>query len=36
MGGDPELLRPLLEVRAEYLQAALDVMHEVFGTSTAT
>ena len=23
VGGDPELLRPLLEVRAEYLQAAL-------------
>ena len=31
-GGDPELLRPLLEVRAEYLQAALDAMHERFGT----
>ena len=32
MGGDPELLRPLLEVRAEYLQAALDALHEKFGT----
>ena len=32
MGGDPELLRPLLEVRAEYLHAALDALHEEFGT----
>ena len=31
-GGDPELLRPMLEVRAEYLQAALDTMHEQFGS----
>jgi protein-tyrosine phosphatase len=31
-GGDPELLRPLLEVRAEYLQAALETMREQFGT----
>lgn len=34
-GGDPELLRPLLEVRAEYLQAALDQLHERFGTFDA-
>ena len=31
-GGDPDLLRPLLEVRAEYLQAALDTMRERFGS----
>ena len=31
-GGDPELLRPMLEVRAEYLQAALDTMRERFGS----
>jgi len=31
-GGDPELLRPMLEVRAEYLQTALDTMREQFGS----
>jgi protein-tyrosine phosphatase len=35
VGGDPELLRPLLEVRAEYLQAALDALRERFGTFDA-
>lgn len=32
MGGDPELLRPLLEVRAEYLQTALSTVHDEFGS----
>lgn len=32
LGGDPELLRPLLEVRAEYLQAALSTLHGEFGS----
>lgn len=32
MGGDPDLLRPLLEVRAEYLRTALDTLHDEFGT----
>lgn len=31
-GGDPELLRPALEVRAEYLQEALRTLHDEFGT----
>jgi protein-tyrosine phosphatase len=31
-GGDPELLKPVLGVRPEYLQASLDEMHERFGT----
>lgn len=31
-GGDPDLLRPMLEVRAEYLQTALDAMRERFGS----
>jgi protein-tyrosine phosphatase len=31
-GGDPELLRPLLEVRAEYLQAALEAMRQHYGS----
>ena len=31
-GGDPELLRPVLEVRAEYLGAALASVHERFGS----
>ncbi|WP_456786000.1 tyrosine-protein phosphatase [Cellulomonas sp. P5_C5] len=35
VGGDPELLRPLLEVRAEYLQAALRTLHDEFGTFEA-
>jgi protein-tyrosine phosphatase len=35
MGGDPELLRPLLEVRAEYLHAAFDALHDQFGTFDA-
>ncbi|MBO3102171.1 tyrosine-protein phosphatase [Cellulomonas fengjieae] len=31
-GGDPDLLRPMLEVRAEYLEVALDVVRERFGS----
>jgi protein-tyrosine phosphatase len=31
-GGDPELLKPILGVKAEYLQAALDELHTRFGT----
>jgi protein-tyrosine phosphatase len=32
LGGDPELLRPILGVQEEYLEAAFDVMHQRFGT----
>ena len=31
-GGDPELLRPLVEVRAEYLEAGLAAMRASYGT----
>ena len=31
-GGKPDLLRPILRVESEYLQAALDEMHEKYGT----
>ena len=31
-GGDPELLRPMLEVRAEFLEAALGAVREHFGS----
>jgi protein-tyrosine phosphatase len=31
-GGDPESLRPLLEVRPEYLQESLDLVSERFGS----
>lgn len=31
-GGDPEVLVPLLEVRAEYLQAAFDELDRTYGT----
>jgi protein-tyrosine phosphatase len=31
-GGDPELLRPLMGVRPEYLESALDEMRRSFGT----
>ncbi|GAB3802914.1 tyrosine-protein phosphatase [Humibacter antri] len=31
-GGDPELLKPILEVRPEYLQAAFDELRLRFGT----
>ncbi len=31
-GGDPDLLRPLLGVEADYLQAALAAMRETYGT----
>lgn len=34
-GGDPELLRPVLGVQREYLAAALDEMHQRFGTLEA-
>jgi protein-tyrosine phosphatase len=32
LGGDPALLRPLVEVRAEYLEAGLAAMRESYGT----
>jgi protein-tyrosine phosphatase len=32
LGGDPELLRPLVDVRAEYLDAALQAVSRSFGT----
>ena len=32
LGGDPEVLRPVVEVAPEYLAAALDEMHKTFGT----
>lgn len=32
LGGDPDILRPMLGVAPEYLQAALDEMHREFGT----
>ncbi|MHB8895012.1 MAG: tyrosine-protein phosphatase [Candidatus Geothermincolia bacterium] len=32
LGGDPELLRPILGVRREYLEAALDEMRHRYGT----
>jgi len=28
---DPELLRPVLEVRREYLEASLDTIRELYG-----
>jgi len=31
-GGDPELLRPLVGVRRDYLEAALDEVHHLFGS----
>jgi protein-tyrosine phosphatase len=31
-GGDPDLLRPVLEVRAEFLEAALEAVDERFGS----
>lgn len=31
-GGDPEALRPILGVKEEYLRAALDEMHEHYGS----
>jgi len=31
-GGDPELLWPLVGVRPDYLEAALDEMHQLFGS----
>jgi protein-tyrosine phosphatase len=31
-GGDPELLRPVLGVQREYLEAAVDEMRQRFGT----
>jgi protein-tyrosine phosphatase len=34
-GGDPELLRPVLGVQQEYLEAALDEMQQRFGTLEA-
>lgn len=32
LGGDPELLRPLVEVRKEYLGAALEAVRRTYGT----
>jgi len=32
VGGDPALLRPLVEVRVEYLEAGLSAMRESYGT----
>jgi protein-tyrosine phosphatase len=32
LGGDPEVLRPVVEVAPEYLEAALDEMHRTFGS----
>jgi protein-tyrosine phosphatase len=32
LGGDPEVLRPVVEVAPDYLEAALDEMRETFGT----
>ena len=32
LGGDPELLRPVVAVAPEYLEAALDEMRRQFGT----
>ena len=32
LGGDPDVLRPLLEVRAEYLETALILLHERYAT----
>lgn len=34
-GGDPELLRPMVGVRASYLETSLDVMRQRFGTVEA-
>lgn len=31
-GGDPELLRPLIEVRPAYLEAGLAAVHDAYGT----
>jgi protein-tyrosine phosphatase len=31
-GGDPDLLRPILDVRTEYLESALDEVRRLFGT----
>ena len=32
LGGDPDVLRPVIGVEAEYLEAALDEMRKQFGT----
>ena len=32
LGGDPDVLRPVVEVAPEYLDAALDELHRTFGT----